>query len=319
MAQNVNVGGTTYLSVVESCDNFPYGPASQTYYRLYLPNDDQPYGFMTPEVVNKMPWTPDFKVHHERRCVTILDPSHGEDTAASINSAFAKLVSICIEQDLFHVLCRQHSEPVAIVGVKYSQPVFVERFAASLFGLMSRGAHLVAYTTSEGQKRVWVPRRSSHLYTYPGMLDVTVGGGIKSGVSPFDTVVQESDEEASLPEDLIRQHARPRGVVSHMSVTGEDFKGEKGLVVPDYIYVYDIELPLEITPRPHDDEVDGFYCMSIAELQAALLRKEFKPDSAAVLIHFLIVHGYLTAENERDYVEINMRLHRMLPFKTRPS
>jgi hypothetical protein len=300
--------------------SFPYGPASQTYYRLYLPNDDQPYGFMTPEIVRRMPWTPDFAVHHdERRSVTVLDPSHGQDTAAIINSAFARLVSICIELDLFHVLCRQHSEPSAIVGVNYSQPVFVERFATSLFGLTSRGAHLVAYAIAEGRKMVWVSRRSSHLYTYPGMLDVTVGGGIKSGVSPFDTIIQESEEEASLPEHLIREHAHPRGVISHMSVTGEGFKGEKGLVVPDYIYVYDIELPNGVIPRPHDDEVDSFYCMSIADLQAALLRNEFKPDSAAVLIHFLIVHGFLTAENESDYVEINMRLHRTLPFKTRPS
>lgn len=267
-----------------------------------------------------MPWTSDFAVRHDQHpSVTVLDSSNGRDTAASINYAFARLVSICIENDLFHVLCRQHSEPSAVVGVSYPQPVFVERFASSLFGLMSRGAHLVAYTIAEGQRRVWVSRRSAHLYTYPGMLDVTVGGGVKSGVSPFDTIIHESEEEASLPEDLIRKHTCPRGAISHMSITGQDFKGEKGLVVPDYIYVYDIELPREVTPRPHDDEVDSFYCMSIAELQAALLRREFKPDSAAVFIYFLIVHGYLTAENERDYVEINTRLHRMLPFKTRPS
>ncbi|KAJ9160676.1 NUDIX domain-containing protein [Coniochaeta hoffmannii] len=277
----------TYLSVVELCDDFPYGPASQTYYQLYLPNDDRPYGFMTPEVVGKMPWTPDFAVHHDApRSVTVLDASDGEDTAAAINSAFAKLVSICIDRDLFHVLCRQHSEPVAIVGVKYSQPVVVERFAASLFGVMSRGAHLVAYSVREGKKSVWVSRRSAHLYTYPGMLDVTVGGGVKSGVPPLETIVQESEEEASLPEDLIRQRARPRGVVSHMSVTGKDFKGEKGLVVPDYIYVYDIEIPQDIMPRPFDDEVESFYCMTIGELQAALLRMEFKADSAAVMLPF---------------------------------
>lgn len=275
---------------------------------------------MTPAVVDKMPWTPDFVVHHsEGRRVTVLDASHGKDTAAAINSAFATLVSICIERGLFHVLCRQHSEPVSIVGVGYSQPVFVERFAASLFGLMSRGAHLVAYTVDDGETKVWVSRRSSHLYTYPGMLDVTVGGGVKCGVSPFETIVQEAQEEASLPEDLIHQRARPRGVISHMSVTGEDFKGEKGLVVPDYIYVYDIELPHDVVPRPHDDEVEAFYCLSIEELQAAMLRREFKPDSAAVLVYFLITHGYLTAENEPDYVEISMRLHRMLPFRTRSS
>ena len=102
-----------------------------------------------------------------------------------------------------------------------------------------------------------------------------------------------------------------------MNVTGEDFKGEKGLVMPDYIYSYDIELPADVIPRPHDDEVDCFYSMSVEELKAALLRGEFKPDSAAILVHFLIIHGIVTAENEKDYVEINMRLHRMLPFRTR--
>lgn len=274
---------------------------------------------MTPEVVKEMPWTSDFAIHHDNpRSVRLLDSSTGEDTAGAINSAFASLVSNCIEQDIFHVLCRQHSEPVAIVGVSYSKPVYVERFAASLFGLMSRGAHLVAYTMIDGHKNVWVARRSAHLYTYPCMLDVTVAGGVKSGESPFDTIIHEADEEASLPEGLIRQLARPRGVVSHMSVTGDDFKGEKGLVVPDYIYVYDIELPHGVIPKPCDDEVESFTCMPLEDLQEALLRGEFKADSAAVLVHFLIVHGILTAENEPDYVEINMRLHRLLPFKTRP-
>jgi len=148
------------------------------------------------------------------------------------------------------------------------------------------------------------------------MLDATVAGGVKSGVSPFQTIVEEADEEASLPEEYIRQHARSRGVISHMSVTGKGFPGEHGLVVPDYIYVYDIELPPDMMPRPHDEEVSAFSLMSIPEVQAALLREEFKPDSAAVLIDFLITHGVITAENEKDYVEISMRLHRRLPFRT---
>ncbi|KAK3319976.1 NUDIX hydrolase domain-like protein [Cercophora scortea] len=311
---------TTYLSLVEACDDFPYGSTakSDTYYRLYLADDDHPYGLMTPEVVNKMPWTSAFAIHHEApRSVTVLDSSNGRNPAAAINSAFAELVSICIDRDLFHVLCRQHSELTAIIGAQYPTPIVVERFAAGLFGLVSRGAHLVAYVNADDGLKVWVSRRSAHLYTYPGLLDVTVGGGIKSGVSPLETIVQEADEEASLPEDVIRQHIRPRGVLSHMNTTGNDFKGEKGLVVPDYIYVYDIELPRGVIPRPHDDEVEGFYCLSVPELQAALLNKEFKTDSAAVLVYFLIVHGFITAENEPDYVEINMRLHRMLPFRTK--
>lgn len=263
-----------------------------------------------------MPWTSSFTIQHSDRIIRVLDLSDGKDTAKAVNSAFREVVTACIEQDLFHVLCRQHSEPSAIPGARYSSPVYIERFAAALFGVTSRGAHLVAYRNDETGTKVWIPRRSAHLYTYPGMLDTSVAGGVKSGVSPFQTIVEEAYEEASLPETLIRQRACCRGVISHMNVTGEDFPGEKGLVTPDYVYVYDIELPPDVIPRPHDDEVSSFTLMTVEELKSALLSEAFKPDSAAVLIEFLIRHGVITPENEPDFVEINMRLHRRLPFRT---
>jgi hypothetical protein len=272
---------------------------------------------MLPETVNKMPWTAAFEVKHSHpRRVTVLDNSEGKNTAHAVNAAFSDVITTCIEQNLFHVLDGKHSEPFAIVGARYDHPVCIERFATALFGVTTRGAHLVAYRMEEKGMKVWVPRRSAHLYTYPNMLDTTVAGGVKSGVPPFETIVEEAGEEASLPQDLIRQKAHCRGVISHMNVTGKDFPGEQGLVTPDYVYVYDIELPENVVPKPHDDEVSSFTLMSVEELQAALLRKEFKPDSAAVLVDFLIRHGIITPENEPDFVEISMRLHRRLPFRT---
>lgn len=326
----------TFLSLVASCDeyahyhnrrvdshdsshsnSFPYGPAADNYYQLFLPNDDEPHGYMLPETVEKMPWTDNFQIQdsHPRR-VCVLDSSKGKDTADAVNSAFSEIIMTCIEQDLFHVLDHKHSEPFAVVGARYSSPVYIERFATALFGVTSRGAHLVAYCHGKSGMMVWIPRRAAHLYTYPNMLDTTVAGGVKSGVPPFQTIIEESDEEASLPESLIRERARCRGVISHMNVTGKDFPGEQGLVTPDYVYVYDIELPEDVIPKPHDDEVSSFTLMPVEELRAALLREEFKPDSAAVLIEFLVRHGIITPESEPDFVEISMRLHRRLPFRT---
>lgn len=271
---------------------------------------------MLPEIVEKMPWTADFDIQHNHpRKVAVLDDSNGKDTANAVNVAFSKIVMTCIEQNLFHVLDGKHSEPFAVVGARYDQPVYIERFATALFGVTSRGAHLVAYQMNDDGIHVWVPRRSAHLYTYPNMLDTTVAGGVKSGMPPFQTIVEEADEEASLPEDLIRKKACCRGVISHMNITGNDFPGEKGLVTPDYVYVYDIELPQDVIPKPHDEEVSSFTLMSIEDLKAALLREEFKPDSAAVLVEFLVRHGIITPENEPDFVDISMRLHRRLPFR----
>ncbi|EME44914.1 hypothetical protein DOTSEDRAFT_52333 [Dothistroma septosporum NZE10] len=310
----------TFLDIVELCDEFPYGPAADEYYQLYLPHDSQPHGYMLPAIVEKMPWTSAFAVSHDLpRTVKLVDiPADGK-TADAITHAFQDLINICIERDLFHVLCKRHSEMISIVSARYAGgSVHIERFAASLFGLTCRGAHLVAYTSSprRGIEKIWIPRRSAHLYTYPSMLDTTVAGGVQAGVAPFQTIVEEADEEASLPEKLIRELAVSRGVISHMAVTGKGFTGEQGLVVPDYIYVYDMELPADIEPKPHDDEVNAFYCMSVDEVKASLLMEEFKPDSGAVLIDFFIRHGIITAENESNLVEINMRLHRWLPFRT---
>nr|POF01031.1 uncharacterized protein CFP56_20979 [Quercus suber] len=298
--------------------SFPYGPIPPSYYQFFLPGDDQPHGLMLPGIVEKMPWTTDFDVKHENpRKVTVLDSSCGKSTANAVNTALQALISMCISRDMFHVLCAQHSEPSAIPGSNHDVPIQIERFASGLFGITSRGAHLVAYTREDGQiSKLWIARRSKHLYSYPNMLDTTVAGGIKSGVSPLETIVEEAHEEASLPGDFIRSQVRSRGVISHMSVTKEDFAGEQGLVVPDYIYVYDVEIPSQLKPDPNDDEVSAFYLKTISEVQMALLRQEFKPDSAAVLIDFMIRHSIITPDNEQDFVEISMRLHRRLPFRT---
>ena len=85
------------------------------------------------------------------------------------------------------------------------------------------------------------------------------------------------------------------------------------------MYVYDIELPQGVIPKPYDDEVKAFYCMSISEVQTAMLSQKFKPDAAVVLIDFMIRQGIVTAENERDYAEIIMHLHRRLPFCISPT
>ncbi|KAI0009935.1 NUDIX hydrolase domain-like protein [Xylariaceae sp. FL0662B] len=311
----------TYLSLVQSCDNFPYdNNIEDNYYQLFLPEDDEPYGYLLPETVRKMPWTARFRVRHDKpRSVTVVDASQGTDPRGAINEAFAELVDICLEENRFHILDGQHSEPFAIVGYA-KQPVHIERFASALFGITARGAALVAYTvTAEGSMRLWIPRRAEHLYTGAGMLDITVAGGVRAGATPFDTVVQEAHEEASFPGNFTRGRVRSRGVLTYISTTGgPGFPGEKGLVVPLMIFVYDMEVPPDIVPKPHDGEVKDFRCLSVEEVQRALLNGEFKDDAAAVMIDFLIRHGVVTADNERDFVEISIHLHRRLPFRTAP-
>ncbi|KAF2481716.1 NUDIX hydrolase domain-like protein [Neohortaea acidophila] len=304
---------TTYLHLVQKCDNNPY-------YELHLPADSRPHGYLLPSTVAAIPWPPAFHVDHDSRPrrVTVLDSSAGTATAQTVNAAFADVVTRCIDGDLFHVLDGKHSEPFAVLGANY--PVYIERFASSLFGITACGACLVAYVKDgDSGLKIWIAKRAAHLYSYPGCLDITVAGGVKAGVSPLETVVQEAMEEASLEEGVMRAGVRACGVVTCMGITGDDWAGEKGLVMPELLYLYEMEVGGDVVPRPHDEEVEGFRCLRVEEVREALLKGAFKPDAACVLVAFFIRHGIITAENERDYVAILEHLHRKLPFPVKPE
>ncbi|KAI5927898.1 hypothetical protein F4810DRAFT_162710 [Camillea tinctor] len=311
------------LPIVETFDNFPYDAASEAeYYKLYLPGSSEPHGYLHPATVAKMPWDSHFQIIHDPpRRVCILAPSSGPSPSATVNRALASVVDTCVSQRLFHVLDGQHSEPFAIPGAPYA--VAVERFAAALFGITSRGASLTAYTTASpggAVQDLWIATRAARLYSFPSALDTTVAGGVKAGATARDTLLAEAAEEASLPAGLVRARAVSAGVLTYVSATGgaAGWPGEKGLAVPDVVYVYDCELAGDVVPVPGDGEVEGFAKMGVREVRERLLRGEFKPDAAAVLIDFLMRHGVVTAENEENFVEISMRLHRRLPFRIAP-
>jgi 8-oxo-dGTP pyrophosphatase MutT (NUDIX family) len=264
--------------------------------------------------------------------VTVLDSSQGRDSAAAFTKAFNELVDICIAQDTFRLIAKRHSEPFAVLsyptshdeGGTGSGTVTMERFMAPLFGILLRGAHMIAYVRSRATEDdcgvisgLWIPRRAKHLFSSPNMLDATVAGGIAAGTSALETIIKEAGEEAALSPELVRTRVRSTGLLTYVSSTDaiHGWPGESGLLCPGIVYTYDMELPVDVVPKPHDGEVGSYSLMSIGAVQAALLNNEFKPDSAVVVIDFLIRHGIITADNERNFIPINEHIHRRLPFR----
>lgn len=274
---------------------------------------------MLASTVSKMPWTSDFIIDHGAKTVRLC-PTRGQDNgdlSISCTTAFSKVIQKAIDEDTFNVMHRTHSEPYPIIGANF--PVSLERYASTLFGIISRGAHLTVYTKTASGMKIWVPRRSPNLFTFPNCLDTTVAGGVAFGEGPFECIVREADEEASLPEDLIRKQAVHCGCISYVGLNDPKGGGETGLIAPDIMYVYDLELPESMVCKQNDEEVKEFYLMTIEEVKEALTRAEFKTNSALVMIDFFIRHGIITAENEEHYPEIVARLHRRLPLPTSPQ
>lgn len=190
----------------------------------------------------------------------------------------------------------------------------LERFPSPLFGTASRGAHMTAYVGKGKDMRVWVAKRSARIFTHPGKLDTSVAGGVKASDTARECIVAESDEEASLPKDYVREHVVPTGMVSYMARNKKNDTYQ-----PVVLYVFDLQVPEDMPLKPQDDEVEAFSLMSVQEVFDAMLEWKFKPNCCLVMIDFFVRHGIITEENEADYLEILTRLRRPLPVPLAPS
>ncbi|KAJ4316450.1 hypothetical protein N0V94_005441 [Neodidymelliopsis sp. IMI 364377] len=312
----------TNLSLVDQCDGFPYADADphayltrvNTYYQLRVANHDYALGYMLPSVAEVFRGIPNWSLDDDERVLTL---TAGADAATRSQAIETTLLALR-ETGHFEVLKKWRGELYAVYGRDKELLFNVERSASPLFGVVSYGVHLTAYTRSQdtGEIKIWTPRRAKSKQTYGGMLDNAVAGGISSGESPFESLVRECAEEASLAETLVREKARAAGTVTYWYVRDERAGGETGLLQPEVQYIYDLELPEDVVPKPGDDEVEEFYLWSVEEVQEAMKRGEFKPNCSLVVLDFLVRHGILTEANEKDFIEIVSRLHRRLEFPT---
>lgn len=287
-----------------------------TCWELRLEDGSGPYGYMKQSVVENMPWDHDvWQIDKEKKSVTPTPKSHTHTQEDIIRETLEKAK----ERNIFQILRGWRNElyPIYEPDSSGKPMVSMERAGSALFGINTYGVHMTAYvnTPREGMK-IWVPRRARSKQTYGGMLDNTVAGGLSTGEQPFECLVREAEEEASFPEQLVRSHAKPCGTVSYFHIRDARAGGETGLLEPECLYVFDMEIGEEVIPKPGDNEVEGFYLWTVDEVKRALEEGQFKPDCAVVLLDFFIRRGILTAENEKDYVEIVSRLHRKLPFPT---
>ena len=270
-------------------------------------------GYMIPDTVQKMPWTERFMVHSTSRIVTIpyFQGTESEALEGVLNEARA--------QDSFKILRSWRNELYPVVGL--DRVVNMERAGSPLFGIHTFGVHMTAFCRSpESGLMIWVPRRAVSK-TYGGMLDNSVAGGIAAGEDPFESIVREAAEEASLPAAIVKRHARSVGAISYFHVRDHRAGGEMGLLQPETQYVYDLEVEKSVVLKPSDLEVQEFYLWSLAEVLRVLREGRFKPNCALCLIDFLVRHGEISALNEPHYLEIVLRTHRRFSWseKTLPQ
>lgn len=301
------------LSVVEHVDTFPYGEPD--FYWLFWSHDLKLLGYIVPEIAARLGQNTHFIVDHASKSVTI---SAELDTFEKRNAVFAEIADNWRLSD--ELLAQGWRNELYTIYNPRSKPyMLLERAFSCLLGVVTYGVHITGYVpaekSSDGCLKLWVPRRSATKATYPGKLDNTIAGGLAHPFGIWENVVKECYEEGGLDELFVRSHVKPVGVLSYLCQP----YGATGHAQPEVEYLYDLEFESETdhVPHPVDGEAEDFQLMTVEEVRTRMGAGEFKPNCGLVIIDFLMRHGYITPENEPNYLEIQTRIHRRFPFATR--
>ncbi|XP_047327468.1 nudix hydrolase 20, chloroplastic-like [Impatiens glandulifera] len=184
------------------------------------------------------------------------------------------------------------------VASSFGMPVFfsLERAAAPYFGIKAYGVHMNGYVEKDGEKYLWIGKRSEAKPTFPGMLDHLVAGGLPHGIPCGENLIKECDEEAGIPRSISNK-AIPVGAVSYNDIDGFRYKR-------DVLFCYDLKLPQDFVPNNQDGEVGSFKLMEVSGVGNVINKTQFfKANCNLVIIDFLFRHGYIMPE-ETGYLKL---------------
>jgi isopentenyldiphosphate isomerase len=312
----------SFLDLISSCDSFPY-PTDPNYASTLSPLvhfriaalPTTTLGLMIPDVAQTLNNLPDWSLDLDSTPCTLTLVS-GTDVATR-SAIIHKTILAMRETGHFEILNKWRDEQYGIYGPGGELLLTVERAASQLFGVVTYGVHMTAYRRvpdSNGEYQIWVPRRAETKQTFASMLDNSVAGGITVGEGPWESLVREAEEEASLPRSVAEKSISV-GAVTYFYVSGAGSGGEEGLLQPECQFLFDLDLTgMDVELKPNDAEVESFKCMSVSEVKECLKNGEFKPNCGIVTIDFLIRHGFIKSEDEPHYLELIARLHRRLDF-----
>ncbi|KAI5457210.1 NUDIX hydrolase domain-like protein [Mariannaea sp. PMI_226] len=321
----------TNIDLIDDVDIFPYadtepGDHKTMHDDLYtlMWQDEKgsyPIGYILDRVFQELLKVPasikgDMEFDNKNRTIMLFQQQATEEERTS---RVAILTAYWREKGTFPLLRGWRDELWPVYGRNGELLFSMERAAMGLIGTMRYGVHMIAYVKDSSAPhgiKLWIPTRAASKSTFPSMLDNTVAGGLMTGEDPFECVIREADEEASLPDAVVRNRATFVGNVTYVYITDADKVGEGGFIYPECQWVYDLELPVDddIVPQPKDGEVEKFELCDIEQVKRDLAQGRYKPNCALVTLDFFIRHGILSEENEPALEQIKRRVRRDIPF-----
>ena len=222
--------------------------------------------------------------------VRLIAPGGFEAVSAAVDAVIERLVAE-------GRVAKWRNEFFAVAPRWGMPPLFkLDRGAVSFFGVRAYGVHLNGWRRVEGALHVWIGRRAPDKKVAPDRLDNLVAGGIGHEHGLEATLIKEADEEAAMPAELAGRAVAVGAVCYRMEV-------EYGMR-DDVLFLYDLEVPAEFTPRNQDGEIVEFRLMPAREaVERVRSTEDFKFNVNLVIIDFALRHGLVTAADP-DYLDL---------------
>ncbi|KAI3533052.1 thiamine pyrophosphokinase [Colletotrichum filicis] len=183
-----------------------------------------------------------------------------------------------------------------------------------VFGIVTTGVHLNVYNGKKEDPKaysIFVAKRSDKKSTFRGMYDQCAAGGYQYAGGGFGEAGDKTAEEClkrEVKEELtsslwlkdVKKASPIQYAVLRDERWGENFLGapELGVKIP-----FDLEVEEDPIFKPNPKEVKLVEKKSVDEIVKDLINGEFKPNSALVMIDFLIRHGCLGKPSPGDVLD----------------
>ena len=169
----------------------------------------------------------------------------------------------------------------------------IDRGALPAFGIAAQGVHLDGLVRKPDGLHIWIGKRAADKALDPGKLDHIVAGGIPAGLTPWQTLVKEANEEASIPANLLTP-ATQYATIQYAMTRKEGLRR-------DILHCYEVELPPDFTPKPQDGEVESFTLMPLDQIRDIIAQTDdFKFNVNLVLLTLLLRHNAIVGRDAAD-------------------
>ena len=270
-----------------------------------------PLGYMLPSVLDSLIHTPrdvrgDISVDHAHKTVSAFALASKEERTNQI----AKVTSYWRTHHTFNELRGWRDELWPVYGSSGELLFDIERSASGLFGFNRYGVQLVAFTRDsdeDDEMKVWIGKRSLSTKTYPGLLDNVAAGGIPTGEQPLPSILREAKEEAGFEPSVLSN-------IEHFGCVSYVYESNTGLICPEAQWLYEVELPKEIIPKPGDNEVEGFLLATTEQIRQWIVEGLFKPNCAIALLRFMLRHNPSLVSRSHELKDAERTISQKLPF-----